>query len=67
MLSTFYKTDHGLYLDVWAIESIQFRNPGKDVFGLADIFFANREQPTSFNLTAEDMDTISYIRARSEY
>ena len=62
MPNSFYKTDHNLYIDVQTIEAIRFRNPGNDVFGLADIFVIGREVPIPYNLTVEDMDTITWLR-----
>ena len=62
MPNSFYKTDHGLFLDVWTVEAIRFHNPGEDIFGLADIYFTGRRDEITFNLTAEDMDTITWLR-----
>ena len=63
MPNSFYRTEHGLYIDAWTIEAVRFRNPGKDVFGGADIYITGRTDPIPFNLTAEDMDTITYLRS----
>lgn len=63
MPNSFYKTDHGLYIDVWNVEAIVFRDPGEDVFGLADIYLSGRSDEIAYNLTAEDMDTIAWLRS----
>jgi hypothetical protein len=62
MPNSFYKTDHNLYVDVNTIDAIRFRNPGKDAFGLADIYITGRSDPIAYNLTVEDMDTITWLR-----
>jgi len=61
-LSSFYKTDYGLYIDVWNVEAIRFHEGKHRYGGPADIFLVGRTEPIVYNLTVEDMDTIAYLR-----